>query len=769
MFQFNDEEQVLHNGIMVTLRACLTAALCCVAGPLLAASSEGHADPGSKVLAESEFETRVSLAQLGYNRSLELQGSESSSYLGFGSRLDEEIVAATLVLRFTSSPALVAKLSQLKISLNNELQQVVALAEEGAGQPQEVRIALDPRYFSDYNQVRLELIGFLDRDCWNPDEPSIWAEISQNSELVLRKRALRLSNDLSLLPAPFFDSRDFTALTLPVVFGPQYSLGTARAAALAASYFGSLAQWRSAAFPLLVNRLPERHAMVMVTNDNRPDFLQDFPPVEKPTLQVISHPELPAVKLLLIQGRDEDQLFTAVEGLALGNALLSGQIAVINSVQQLRPRKPYDAPNWVRTDRPMRLGELVDDVNQLEVRGRLAAPINVSMQLPPDLFTWQSRGIPLDLRYRYTPPSDDNSGSKMSFAINDQFVEAFTLTTKGVNGELKRVRVPLLDGGLLDSGNRVRIPAFRVGTKNQMSFQFAFSATSDGACRTIPANDYRAVLEADSTVDFTGFPHYLEMPNLHAFVTAGYPFTRMADLSETTFVLPTNPGVAEVEALLNLAGFMGASSGYPGFALSVTDTWEKNSLRDRDVVVIAVDNALSTSMPDGDKLALIMDRSERILERPVRSPKRVGSFGDWSQTKSRAVAETVNISAGGGFAALLGVESPLSDDRSVVALLGATPGDLRLITASLRDAGKLPFMHGSVVTFRGDKVASYQVGDAYFVGKLPLAQLIWYHFSQHPFVLAFCALLLIVLISIAIWRLLTAYAARRIRTGEGDK
>ena len=25
------------------------------------------------------------------------------------------------------------------------------------------------------------------------------------------------------------------------------------------------------------------------------------------------------------------------------------------------------------------------------------------MQLAPDLFTWRSRGIPLDLQYRYTP------------------------------------------------------------------------------------------------------------------------------------------------------------------------------------------------------------------------------------------------------------------------------------------------------------------------------------------------------------------------------
>lgn len=715
---------------------------------------------------ESLLEQRLSLRELGFDHSVELQGSESSTYIGFGSRLDERINDATLHLRYTVSPALLEKLSQIKVFLNNELQKVIPVDTEQLGKLKDVAIDLDSRYFSDFNQLRIELIGFLDRECWNPDEPSIWAEISQASELVLHKQQLRLSNELSLLPAPFFDKRDFSPLTLPVVFGPDYRLETARAAAVATSYFGSLAKWRTASFPVLVDRLPERHAIVMMSNDNRPAFLKDFPKVEKPTLQIISHPENAKIKLLLIQGSNDQELMTAVQGLALGESLLSGQIAVVNEVHQFKPRKPYDAPNWVRTDRPVRLGELVDDVNQLQVEGRIAAPINVSMQLPPDLFTWQSRGIPLDLRYRYTPPVSDGNGSKMSFSINNQFVEAFNLTTKGVNGELKRVRVPLLDGALLDAGNRVRIPAFRVGAKNQMSFQFAFSATSSGACRTIPANDYRAVVEADSVLDFTGFPHYLEMPNLHAFATAAYPFTKWADLSQTAIIMSQSATVEEVQMLLNLTGFMGASSGYPGLAVEIMDDWDKKSLKNRDILLIAVDGDLTATMPEGDKLSLVMDRPQRILERPLHNLE--GKYGDWSQAKARAVAEKVNISANGSFAALLGMESPFSHDRSVVAVIAARPQDLGMVSKALQDSGKLPHMFGSVVTFRSDKVASFRVGDSYFVGSLPLSQLIWYHFSQHPFLLVFFVLLLIVLLTLALWRVVTAYARKRLKEGEGE-
>ena len=61
------------------------------------------------------------LSQLGYRKSLELQGSESELVLGFGSRLDEIVESGSLRMKMVVSPALVAVLSHLKVHLNNEL------------------------------------------------------------------------------------------------------------------------------------------------------------------------------------------------------------------------------------------------------------------------------------------------------------------------------------------------------------------------------------------------------------------------------------------------------------------------------------------------------------------------------------------------------------------------------------------------------------------------------------------------------------------------
>ena len=59
----------------------------------------------------------------------------------------------------------------------------------------------------------------------------------------------QLESDLSLLPAPFFDVRDFSQLNLPVVMGDKYDLDEVKAAGVLSSYFGSLAAWRGAQFP----------------------------------------------------------------------------------------------------------------------------------------------------------------------------------------------------------------------------------------------------------------------------------------------------------------------------------------------------------------------------------------------------------------------------------------------------------------------------------------------------------------------------------------
>jgi hypothetical protein len=49
------------------------------------------------------------------------------------------------------------------------------------------------------------------------------------------------------------------------------------------------------------------------------------------------------------------------------------------------------------------------------------------------------------------------------------------------------------------------------------------------------------VIGDDSTIDFSKYYHFLAMPDLRAFANAGFPFSRMADLSESIVVMPKAP------------------------------------------------------------------------------------------------------------------------------------------------------------------------------------------------------------------------------------
>ncbi len=75
---------------------------------------------------------------------------------------------------------------------------------------------------------------------------------------------------------------------------------------------------------------------------------------------MMTNPNDPYGKLLVISGRNDSELKTAALAVALGSKALSGATALIDRLDPVPVRIPYDAPNWLPADRPVKLGELVD-------------------------------------------------------------------------------------------------------------------------------------------------------------------------------------------------------------------------------------------------------------------------------------------------------------------------------------------------------------------------------------------------------------------------
>lgn len=692
-----------------------------------------------------------------------LRGTHPDGQIEFGVRSDEVVSQAMLDLEFTPSPALIPVESHVKVYLNDELMGVTTLTKEQLGKPNRVQMAIDPRYITDFNRVKLVFVGHYQNICENPASSALWLDVGKGSSLKLRYQTLPLKNELSHFPEPFFDSRDNRPLTLPMVFAGQPDITQQRAAGILASWFGSKAQWRGQSFPTLFNQLPERHAVVFATNDRRPDFLRDYPAVKGPTVEMISHPDNPYVKLLLIQGRDDNDLVTAVKGIAQGNILFRGQNVLVDKVEQLQPRQPYDAPNWVRTDRPMTFTELQQYAEQLQTSGIQPGPISLTMNLPPDLYLIRSTGIDMRLKYRYTPPRIQD-GSRLNVSLNNQFMQAYSLLPEHEQGS-QLLRLPLTQG-LIDSDKNVNIPALRLGAINQLRFDFDYTTLlasgAEGRCETYSFTQNHAVIDGNSTIDFSGYRHFMAMPDLRAFANASFPFSRLADLSQTLVLVNKQQQPAQVSAMLNALGNIGAQTGYPALAVKLSDDWGQAKQADSDLLLIG---AIPPELRDDKKVSLLVDATQSWVKQPRRQPTL--PMADVQAEDAQADSQT-SVRSEGAMSAIIGVQSPFDKQRSMVALLADSPRGYELLNNALLDSGKRAAMFGSVAVIRESGVNSLRVGDIYYVGHLPWWERIWHALSTHPVLLAVLAVIVVVILALMLWRALKAYSRRRLAPEDRD-
>lgn len=426
-------------------------------------------------------------------------------------------------------------------------------------------------------------------------------------------------------------------------------------------------------------------------------------------------------------------------------------------MKELKARQPYDAPNWVRTDRPVTFGELKTYEQQLQSSGLVPDSINVALNLPPDLYLLRANGIDMDLKYRYTmPPIKDSS--RMDISLNDQFLQSFNLnSSQDVNKLI--LRLPVLQG-LLDGQNQVTIPALRLGAMNQLRFDFQYMNPMPGGnidnCITFQPVQNHVVIGDDSTIDFSKYYHFLAMPDLRVFANAGFPYTRMADLSQTLIVVPKTPDAGQVETLLQAVGGIGAQSGLAAINLQMTDDGNQIKGKDADLMLIG---AIPPSLKDDSKINLLVEATKSWVKTPMRHYDLASIYPD---DDARTPHTRTDITSSGPMAAIIGFQSPYNDQRSVIALMADSPRGNELLTNALNDSGKRAAMFGSVAVIRESGVNSLRVGDIYYVGHLPWFERIWFALSSHPILLAILAAVSIVLLAWVLWRMLRILSRRRL-------
>ncbi len=709
---------------------------------------------------------RYSLKQLAQGNEFKLLGIRNTQQLEFTLRGDQLVTSAELDLVFTPSPALLPKLSHLRVYLNEEMMGVIQVEDAQSGQQVSKTLPLDPRMMMTFNRIRLEFVGHYTDICEDLAHSSLWLDISQKTQVKVNQQALAIANDLSFFPEPFFDAGDMQAQALPFVFASAPSTQQMQAGAILSSYFGTQAKWRELSFPVHYNSVPQQHVIVFATNSQRPDILKDYPAVDGPVVDLISVPGSAYHKMLLVLGRDDSDLITAASALAVGNPLFRGQSVSINAVQEIAPRQPYDAPNWVSTQRPVFFSELATYPGQLEVSGLMPRPIELSLNLPPDLFIWRNSGIPTSIIYRYSQPSTQDE-SRLNLSINDNYIHSYSLRSSNDQGLLTKMRLPLRDNERASTNQGLLIPALKVGVTNQVRFDFSFATTVASSqrdkCQTVLPVDVRAALDENSVIDFSGFRHYLAMPNLFAFTGSAFPFSRMADLSETVVVLPKDPNPTQTRLVLEVLSKMGAQIGYPALKVRMMDDWAAASALDADLLLIGSMPQAIKERPDAHML--LQGTQSRLRQARVADADTDAKNSRLAQRdpSARDVLSMVDVQSAAPMAAIIGLESDTHPQRSIVGLLASSDEDFALLRTALNNVSERDKIKGSVALIRESGVTYHSVGPVYYVGDLPWWEWAWYHLSERPILLASTAFLIVLLISIALWRALRAMARRRLQ------
>jgi len=726
----------------------LIAALFCGIAHTLSAQSL----PKPVANPEGAYHDRFTLAEAGASQ-IDLHGIDSRTEVYFTLPQTHVVQAAKIHVHTTFSPSLLPQLSHIKLLMNGTVFATVQPTpnDRGGTDPKDAQadFAIPPELLVHSNTLTFEFIGHYTLQCEDPANTALWARVQRDSYLDIEGSLLPLADDLKQLPMPFLDPAVIQPLSIPIVFPEAPGLKEIQAAGVVSSYFGLLSENRPVRFPVHIGDLPQGNSVLIATSASDLPPSLNLGPVKGPTIAIRTNPLDPYGKVLVVVGVNADQTLLAAQALALRSGMLAGSQAPIEALKLPAKQEPDAAPRWARTDQTIPLSDYAN-AEQLQTDG--SAPLNVYFRVPPDIFYSDRPNATLRLAYRYNS-IPIGPISSMQVRINNAFLGSVPLVParEASHQEKEDVPVPV-----------VNLRPF----SNSLSFDFAFQLEKKGACQdTTPINMQGAILR-DTYLDLRGYPHYAALPNLELFANAGFPFTRRADLSETTVVLPPKPTKEEIETFVTLMGHFSRQTGFPALRVSVAGADALRAGAETDFLILGAGDdqpafdTLNANLPVAMRSGKVQIRDTLAFLAPLHKA--------WWKADSSEHSESGDLTAGGVPDSLIeGIKSPFGPggDRSIVAIHLKDAAAFRPFMASFLRVQQSSAISGSVSVLHGVDFQSFRIGaDAYHVGVLPWWTRLTLWLMQVPWLAPIVVLGLAFLIALWMRQSLRAKAIRRLTT-----
>ena len=670
---------------------------------------------------------------------LRIKGNGAQAGVEFALRSDEVSTEAVLHLEIRYSDMLLEGLSQLDVNLNGIVVDTLEL-DRFTADHLVAEITIPPELIVSYNTLLLSITGQTLEQCNNLLSKDIWVEILPSSTLTVDVQSLPPVSGLANLPAPFFDTADMDRLELPFVMPASPSETLLSASAILASHFAVESGFRGADFPVHHTQIPDQHAIVIGTPEQMPLGVE-LPRINGPTLLQQANPNNPMYRLLIATGKTEQEVKNAATYLASYQARLSGDSEQVSA--PLFPlREPYDAPNWQALNEPIFLTSMTSS-SEMVGEGIRPPPQNYSFRLPPNIHLWPGDDVTLEIGYEF-PRGDwlNESDSRLEVELNGSYLGSLPVEKRSLAWDAWR----LLGNDIRQERATLRIPQEQLYGNNQLSFYFNMAVnTPEDGCELGLPDRIETRLYPDSYLDMSDAQHFAVLPELSYWLSAGFPFTQWADLSQTTLMVASEPDAVEISAALGLIGRMGASTGYPSTALNIRKGLTLNdSLAQQDILVVARADQLENSQLNShiDPFS-IQQGALRVIPLSLLSRLNLWSQAQWGKDVERS---RNRLGSQAPEQVLMGVRSPLNPMRSIVVATAFHDEGMRTLAAIIDQPQISRQAVGDLVVISPDhKVNAYQVGPRTARGRMVWHRLIRWYAGQYiiPMLLAMVTVLLL--------------------------
>lgn len=690
-------------------------------------------DPARPPVDTMKPTTTWSLDHLGLDKAMRSYNRRTSVRLPFYARGDEVFTQARLRLELDQTMDLPAAAVAMKIAVNDEVVATVPLATEDGRPvvvPAMLEIEVPPQLMGEKNALSFDLVLAPGAACTVLVEVGSW-KFLRGGRLDAVAAPLPLPNQLDLLPVPFFDpfADAVTPIHIVLPFAPEAGpagnngKGPAGArivkvASYVAAYFGVRGGARFR-FPVSWRELPEGHAVVLMLPEMAA-LVPDLGPISGPMVAMRDNPKSGArhAKLWVIAGRTMDELELAAQRVLLDFEATKGQGATVrfDFTPDVTPRVPYDAPRWFPAGVPLSLG-LVSDKQHRTFRGALGGTIPFEFRIPPDVFTWPTSYVELALEWRSAVPPGV-AAPALVVDINGHYLGGLSLDRDVDAAELQQ--------------KTLRLPVTELRGFNQLNVHVVPPKDS---CPNPDDDIVEVEVLGTSVLHLEGYERYRPMPDLEAFVNDGFPFTRMADLSETVASLPGRPLPAELSTLLSFVAQTTAITGHPPTGLDVVlgdhpeAIGEDATRRTKDIIVIGVVGRLRGLAAWEEQMPI------RGITREAAGHIQLPSV-PWYQEamaflQGTPLSEDLNrlgkaLRPGSERAYVVGLESPWQSGRSIVVVSADGATGMPSLP-EMKGVAEAISPRADVLVLAGDRRAAFRVLSNYDMGTLPpWTQFLWF-------------------------------------------